>query len=507
MASDQDTTLAFLGNAEPGMKRIDTHASIVFLGKETVLKIKRAIRLPFLDYSSLVKRRAACQAELDVNKPFAPDLYRRVIPITHGLSGLAIDGQGSPVEWAVEMKRFDETACLDRIAARTDIAPALAEQIADAILHAHNHATAADGTEWLESISQLINRNTAKFCDVDGLSQSVIDQLHRDSHAACNAQRPCLEQRAGVGFVRRCHGDLHLGNITLIDRKPVLFDAIEFDPAIATTDVLYDLAFVLMDLIHYEHRNAANVLFNRYLAQCDPSHLAALAVLPLFLSIRAAIRAHVLFTKAEQTDHNQQIAAKAKQYFELAIQLVRPPPGGMVAIGGLSGTGKSVLACAVAPSVGPAPGAVILRSDVIRKAMFGTAEHSRLPDSAYTTEMTKKVYNALMSAVERIASQGHAVVLDAAFLRDEERRAFSLTEPWALVHIGLFLRADLPVRLNRIAGRHHDASDATAIVAQMQENFDIGDVGWPVIDAGGTPEETYANVARHLSSLVARLGN
>jgi aminoglycoside phosphotransferase family enzyme/predicted kinase len=469
VAFQQDAVLAFVGLSEAGMKRVDTHASIIFLGKERVLKIKRAIRLPFLDYSTLAKRRIACQAELEVNMPFAPDLYRRVIPITHHSEGFSIDGEGSPVEWAVEMKRFDETAGLDRIAAKADITPELAEQISDAILNAHNRA-------------------------------------NHDSHAASNAQRTYLERRADAGFVRRCHGDLHLGNITLIDGKPVLFDAIEFDPAIATTDVLYDLGFVLMDLIHHGQRNAANVLFNRYLTQGDPSHLAALAVFPLFLSIRAAIRAHVLFTRAEQSGGDQQVAAEAKRYFELAIQLIRPPPGGMIAIGGLSGTGKSVLARAVAPSLGPAPGAVVVRSDVIRKAMFGAHEHSRLPGSAYAAEVTEQVYDELISSAGRIASHGHAVVLDAAFLRQEERRAFTLAEPRTVLHIGLFLHADLSVRLNRIAGRHNDASDASTAVAHMQEHLDTDHIEWPLIDAGGTPEETHANAAPHLTPLVAPHG-
>lgn len=503
-ASAQDVIVAFLGSIEPGIKRIETHASIVFLGAERVWKIKRAVRLPFLDYSSLEKRRAACEAELDVNKSFAPDLYRRVVPITEGSDGLAVDGQGTPVEWAVEMKRFDETAGLDRIAATVGIAPVLAEQIADAILASHHRAKPADGTAWLASIGMLIARNTARFREVSRLERQAVENLHNSSLAVLDAQRPCLERRATEGFVRRCHGDLHLGNITMIDGNPVLFDAIEFDPAIATTDVLYDLSFVLMDMLHHEQRTAANVLFNRYLARSAPVHLDALALFPLFLSIRAAIRAHVLFMKAEQNDSDRQIVDEARKYFGLAVQLLNPPRGGLVAVGGMSGTGKSVLARAIAPFLGPAPGAIVIRSDAVRKAIFDVPEHHRLPASAYAVEVTQQVYDALMTKAHRIASQGHCAIIDAAFLRPEERRTFAGIEPASSIHLGLFLRADLNVRLARIAGRRNDASDATATVALMQEGHGSGNMDWPVIDAGGTPEDTRAKVMPYLAPLIAQ---
>lgn len=503
-ASAQDAIVAFLGSIEPGIKRIDTHASIVFLGAERVWKIKRPVRLPFLDYSSLEKRRTACEAELDVNKPFAPHLYRRVVPITEGSDGLAIDGQGTPVEWAVEMRRFDENAGLDCIAAAIGIAPALAEEIADAILTSHHRAKPADGTAWLTSIGTLIARNTARFREVSVLEPRAVEKLHNSSLAVLDAQRPCLERRAAEGFVRRCHGDLHLGNITMIDGKPVLFDAIEFDPAIATTDVLYDLSFVLMDMLHHKQRTAANVSFNRYLARSAPVHLDALALFPLFLSIRAAIRAHVLFMKAEQNDSAQQILDEAEEYFKLAVQLINPPRGGLVAVGGMSGTGKSVLARAVAPLLGPAPGAIVIRSDVVRKAMFDVPEDHRLPEAAYAPRVTQRVYDALMTQAHGVASQGHCVVIDAAFLRPEERRAFAGIEPASSIHLGLFLRADLDVRLARIAGRHNDASDATATVAHMQEGYDSGNMDWSVIDAGGTPEATRAKVIPYLAPLIAQ---
>jgi uncharacterized protein len=494
---DQGSALCFLARAEPGMRRVDTHASIVFLGKDRVLKVKRAVRLPFLDYSTLEKRKHACDDELKVNTPFAPHLYRRVVPITQGEAGLAIDGKGTPVEWAVEMARFDETLGLDRVAATTELQPVLAGALADVIHRAHDQSAPAQGRSWLDSIAGIINRNTARFRTADRLPGDAVDRLDALSHAALAAQAPLLAARADTGCVRRCHGDLHLGNIVLIDGKPVMFDAIEFDPVIATTDILYDLAFPLMDLIHFGQAAAANGLFNRYLETADEASRNALPLFPLFLSIRAAIRAQVLFTKSEQGEDNPSVWNEAKNYFDLAVRLIDPEPPCMVAIGGLSGTGKSILAREIAPLLGPPPGALIVRSDVIRKAFFGVPETTRLPSSAYEPAVTKAVYAALIKRAHHTAEQGCSVVLDAAFLRPEERAAFAATAP-AVRHTGLFLEASRATRLARIDARKNDASDATAAIAVAQEAMTEGNLDWPRIDAGGTPAETLARCAPFL---------
>jgi aminoglycoside phosphotransferase family enzyme/predicted kinase len=496
--TDQGSVLSFLARAEPGMRRIDTHASFVFLGKDRVLKVKRAVRLPFLDYSTREKRKHACDEELRVNTPFAPQLYRRVVPITLGEAGLAIDGNGMPVEWAVEIARFDETLGLDRVAATTEVQPALAVALADTIRRAHDQSAPAQGRSWLDSIAGIIDRNTARFRTVDRLPGDKIGQLDALSHAALAVHAPLLEARADAGWVRRCHGDLHLGNIVLIDGKPVMFDAIEFDPVIATTDILYDLAFPLMDLIHFGQPAAASALFNRYLDTADEAARYALALFPLFLSMRAAIRAHVLCTKSEQRKDDPTASNQAKRYFDLAVRLIDPEPPCMVAIGGLSGTGKSVLSREIAPLLGPPPGALIVRSDVVRKALFGVPETTRLPSSAYESAVTRAVYEVVRERARHTAEQGCSVVLDAAFLRSEERAAFAATAPAAVRHIGLFLEANRATRLARIDARKNDASDATAAIAVAQEAMTEGDLDWPRINAGGTPAETLARCAPFL---------
>ncbi len=460
-ADPQSSVLEFLGRE--GGKRIDTHASIVFLGDDRVLKVKRAVRLPFLDYSTLEKRKGACEEELRVNAINAPELYRQVVPVTRGHDGtLEIGGGGTPVEWAVEMARFDEKQTLDHIAAGKTIEPELAASLADAMLHSHDKAPRADGRTWLASIPSIIDRNTAKFQAVSGLDAAAIDQLDAFSHDCSATLRTLLERRAERGFVRRCHGDLHLANIALVNGKPLLFDAIEFDPVIATTDVLYDLAFTLMDLVHFNNAAAANTLFNRYLAGASDETIDGLAVLPLFLSVRAAIRAHVLFTRSEQSPDGAAAWREANRYFDLAGRLIMPKPPMLVAIGGLSGTGKSLLARGLAGTIEPPPGAVIVRSDVVRKRLFGVNETTALPQQAYQGDASMRVYEAVYDTARRVIAQGLSAVIDASFMEEKQRAALhDLARQWKIRFVGLFLTADLTTRLARIAHRHSDASDAT----------------------------------------------
>jgi aminoglycoside phosphotransferase family enzyme/predicted kinase len=456
------------------------------------LKIKRAVRLPFLDYSTLEKRKRACEEELRVNAVNAPELYRRVVAITRNSDGIfEIDGTGTPVEWAVEMMRFDEEQSLDRVATSRTVDPSLAIAIADVILRSHDNAPGADGAAWLASIPTLIDRNIAKFRAVRRFDAVAIDRLDAASRDCLTRLQPLLRQRAAQGFVRRCHGDLHLANIALVDCRPLLFDAIEFDSVIATTDILYDLAFTLMDLIHFSQGVAASALFNRYLAEARVEDIDGLRLLPLFLSVRAAIRAHVLLMKSEQAEDDEAVWQEARRYFDLAGRLIAPKPPMLVAIGGLSGTGKSVLARGLAGLIEPPPGALIVRSDVVRKHLLGVSETTALPEAAYRADTTERVYDTLSNSAQRVLSQGCSVVLDAAFLQESERAGpASLARKHGARFVGLFLTADLATRLARVQQRKSDASDATRGVVLMQEAVAIGAVDWHMVDASGTPDQS-----------------
>ncbi|MGZ5872809.1 MAG: bifunctional aminoglycoside phosphotransferase/ATP-binding protein [Bradyrhizobium sp.] len=491
----QERVFAFLADPaeHPDVHRIDTHGASVFLEGDRALKVKRAVRFPFLDYSTLEKRKAACDEEIEINRPFAPQIYRRVVAITQNSDGsLEIDGRGRPVEFAIEMNRFDERQTFDHLAKSGPLDPALIDAVAETIAASHGRASLAPAEPWIHSICGIIEGNSAAFREAACFAAEDIDDLERASRSAFSRLRGLLEQRGQLGYVRRCHGDLHLANIVLIGDLPVLFDAIEFDPVIASVDVLYDLAFAIMDFLRYGQLAAANRLLNRYLVLTPVENLDALAVLPLFMSLRAAIRAHVLLVRIDRNSRDKtDLMRSARVYFDLARRTIRPCPPTLVAVGGLSGTGKSVLARALAPAVPPPPGAVVLRSDVLRKQHFQIKETDRLPESAYRAEVTAKIYETLLQRASRILMQGHSVVVDAVFAQVAERTAISEVARKLNVRFsGHFLEADLAIRQQRVGRREADASDATPEIAGLQEKFDIGPIDWAVVDASGTPEQT-----------------
>ena len=313
-----------------------------------------------------------------------------------------------------------------------------------------------------------------------GFAEAELDALRariRQELARCAAR---LDERRAQGKVRLCHGDLHLRNICLLDGKPVLFDALEFSEAIASVDVLYDLAFLLMDLKHRGARDLANLTLNRYLDLTGEDD--GLAALPLFLSLRAVIRGHVIATAAEHGRGSRDPAtafAEARRYAGEAAAMLRAAPPRLVAIGGLSGSGKSSLALRLAPELGVAPGARVLRSDVLRKRRFGLMAEETLPPEAYRPEVTALIYRELCERAAVALKAGYAAVIDAVALREEERRAFAAVAAKAGVEFtGLWLDTPAETMHARIASRRSDASDATAAVLDQQLQARPGCSAW-----------------------------
>jgi aminoglycoside phosphotransferase family enzyme/predicted kinase len=496
----QAEVFAFLGDpathAGQQVKRIDTHAASVFLAGERALKIKRAVRFPFLDYSTLEKRKAACETELAINRRTAPQIYRGVVAITREPGGrLTIGGSGEPIEWAVEMQRFDDNLTLDHLAAAGRINANLADALGRIVAASHADAAPADATRWIAALESYIDEHREAFGQWPELFPADENQAFAEVAPAAFARiRPLLNERAKLGFIRRIHGDLHLGNIVLLDQQPVLFDAIEFSEVIASGDVLYDLAFLLMDLVERDLGTVANIVFNRYLTEARRiENLDALAALPFFLAMRAAIRAKVTAARLEraEADARDEIARIARTYFGWARRFIAPAPPTLVAVGGLSGTGKSVLARVLAPLLSPPPGAVVLRSDVERKALFGKDEFSSLGPDAYASNVTRLVYAAITDKARRALAAGHSAIVDAVFAQPDERAQIEEAARSTGVRFeGLFLEADVTIRTQRVGSRQRDASDADVNVARAQEEYDLGALSWRRVDASGLPEQT-----------------
>ncbi|WP_188583333.1 bifunctional aminoglycoside phosphotransferase/ATP-binding protein [Azorhizobium oxalatiphilum] len=503
VVEDQSTVFAFLADpathgGEAPVTRIDTHGAAVFLAGDHAFKVKRAVDFPFMDFSTLEKRRAACEGEIAINRPNAPDLYLDALPVTESDGHLAIGGNGRVIEWLVHMRRFDEAQTLDRLAEAGPFDLATLSDLASAVAQAHRRAPAMpDGFDAFAALAEIAADNIASFSAAPDLfPPAEVEALTAATLTALSTYRPLLQRREESGFVRHCHGDLHLRNIALIEGRPVLFDAIEFNPQLATCDLLYDLAFLLMDLWQRERHADANLVLNRYLwAMDDEAHYEGLAALPLFISLRAGIRAKVgVPTLAHLTGESRADAeGKVRAYFDAARAFLTPVPPVLVAVGGLSGTGKSRLGARLAPTLGRAPGAVVLRSDVERKLINGVGEMERLPPSAYGPGSADAVYARLRHRARIALDAGAAVVVDAVHARAQERKAIediAETRPF----LGLWLTAAIETLKARVAARSNDASDATPDVITEQMTYDLGPMTWQEIDVSRDSEAAEAVV-------------
>jgi aminoglycoside phosphotransferase family enzyme/predicted kinase len=470
-AQDQSETVALLTRLA-GAPPVETHISYLFLGLDTVWKLKKAVRLPFVDFTRVEDRQRFCERELALNAPAAPGLYRDVVPIVRQPDGsLAVGGDGTVVDWVVRMARVPAGDFLDVKAAASGLPPALLDRIADAVAAWHQSLPPVRG---LRPDMEAIAQGNVDSAIAAGLVEAEVLAWRDAMLAGLRARASWSDARAVAGFVRRCHGDLHLGNLCLWQGKPVLFDALEFDEALATIDVAYDLAFLLMDLKHSLDRAAANRVLNRYVARTgDAGLVGGLAV---FLSMRAMIRAHV----EARSGHSDRVAG----YLTAAARYLQPHPPLVIAIGGLPGSGKSTLARAIAPLLGAAPGALVLRSDEIRKRQHGVEPEQRLPQSAYTEAKSTAVLNELAGLVAGAARLGHVVIADATFMDLAHR---SLVETAAqqsdVPFLGIWLNAPLSVLEQRIAARAGDASDATVEVLRSAVRADPGAGSWHAVDA------------------------
>ncbi len=498
VTEDQGPTLVLLeGPGSYGLTagervaRIDTHASHVFLAGDRVYKMKRALRYPYLDYGTAARRKWACEREVALNRRTAPSLYLGVAAVRRGPGGrLFLDPQGArvgePVEWLVVMRRFAADALFDRRAEKGLLTVDLMRRAAAAIAGFHRDAEVAPDGAGSEALRQVIAENFEELRGQPELfDPATVKDLEARSGEAFAGIAGLLDRRRQDGLVRQCHGDLHLRNICLVDGEPTLFDCIEFNDAFARIDVLYDLAFLLMDLIHRDRTDLANVVVNEYAK--DGRHLDGLATLPLFMATRATVRAKVAGS-AEAVGGAARAAGSAEiaAYLDLARRLLAPTRRLVVAVGGLPGTGKTTVARSVAPALGGVVGALHWRSDVVRKQLAEVDELTRLSPDTYTKAASDRVYGEMLRRARDTLVAGHPVVLDATFMTADERDAVeALAREAGAAFAGFWLEAPEEELRRRLAARTGDASDATPAVLDKMRDYRTGAIGWHRLDAAG----------------------
>jgi uncharacterized protein len=458
---------------------IDTACAHVALTPEVAWKMKRHADLGYADFSTLDRRKWALDRELEFNRPGAPDIYRAVRRITRAVDGaLALDGDGETLDYVLEMRRFDEGAVLSAIPEAVDgpLAEAMGRMIA------RQHVVAPLRPEGgLASLAYTVGSNARLLRDTcEGLDARRVETLVELTELELESQAARLAHRSAIGYARRCHGDLHLGNILLEGGRPVPFDCIEFDDLLSDIDVQYDLAFLLMDLVFRGRREAAARALSAWLDEAARTFREGLhdglAALPLMLSVRAAVRAHV----AAHSDD----PALGRAYVEAAITHLSPPPPMLTAVGGLSGSGKSTFARHVAPALGALPGAVVLRTDEVRKRLARVGPTDPLPPAAYAPEAQALAYARMLDEARALLAAGRAVVLDATFLDHAlQGRAQSLAADAGVPFRGAWMTAPLEVLEARVAARSGDASDATVEVLRVQAQRVEPPAGWLRIDA------------------------
>jgi len=465
-------------HAADRVELVETHASWLLLAGDFAYKIKKPITLPFLDYGTLDKREACCRAELALNRRLAPDLYLDVVPIG-GTPGRPRFGLLPAIEWSVRMRRFDEKGRLDRVAARGDLQPAHLSQLA-ATLCAFQEAAdvAAPGTRF-GAPEQVLAAAQENFVELRQLlpqsEQPQVEQLARWTDAEFARRAVDFAARKAGGFIREGHGDLHLANLVLIDDQVTPFDCIEFNDDFRWNDAASEIAFVWIDLLDHRRPGLAAWLLNGWLEA--GGDFQALAVLRFYAVYRAVVRAKVAALRAGQEDALQARTEieTARNYLQLAWQIAVPPAPTLVITCGLSGSGKTTASTArLLEPAGAAAGSILrLRSDVERKRLFGLAPQdnsgSTLDGGIYTAEATTRTYARLRALARDLLAAGWPVIVDAAFLKREERASFhALADELGVGFQILLAEAPAAELRRRLVARSGDASEATVAVLERQ---------------------------------------
>jgi uncharacterized protein len=488
----------------------ETHGAFVLVGMSHALKIKKAVKFDYLDYSTIENRQVYCLRELELNNRTASGLYLDVAGI-YALpeTGFTFSPTGDAVEWAIRMRSFDAGSQFDYLAQGGNLGRDLLIKITDDIADFHASLPAIRDRDMVLQFRRTIRDN---FDQLDNFSPNIFSKVEIETFRTgllqmLEVHAGLIEKRNEQGYVRFCHGDLHLQNICLLAGKPTLYDGIEFSQDFAITDTFYDFSFLLMDIKARMTTADANQVLNRYFARLgalsNPDEYETLALLPWYLSIRAGIRAHANASLSVEKKVDgftaKTFKLSAKYYLTQALTYLKPAPARLVAIGGFSGSGKSTLSAVIAPYIGSIPGALHIRSDVIRRKLINWDEYSPMPDSAYTGDMSQKVYRMMNEIAETALMAGHSVVLDAVFDRKTDRSQIATVAKQCNIPFeGLWLQVSDDNLTKRIETRVLDASDATVDVMRSQMARFNGDIEWKILDANAGADEILTQAMNYL---------
>ena len=454
---------------------VQTHISWVLLAGDFAYKIKKPVKLSFLDFSTLKLRQRYCENELRLNRRFAPDLYLEVLAIGNTPQDPQWGASSTPIDYAVKMRRFDEAGRLDRVCARGELLPRHLSDLADALSAFHRAAAVAPPDSVFGAPAQVIAPMRDNFdalleglptADLPGRLKALSDW----TEAQFAELTPLLQARKQAGWVRECHGDLHLANLVLIDGRVRMFDGIEFNDRLRWIDVASEVAFTYVDLIAHQQSGLANWFIDEYLSRTGNYEAAAL--LRFYSVYRAMVRAKVAAIRTRQT---QDDGREALAYIALAERLTRPPAARLVITHGLSGCGKTVVSNQLLLS-DPHASTLRLRSDVERKRLAGLSGTERsgapLNEGIYAANSHGLTYDHLLEQARRLLRAGWSVVVDATFLRRTDRDAFSALARECHVAFSILAPQATPKQLReRILARQalgQDASEATLDVLAQQ---------------------------------------
>jgi uncharacterized protein len=461
------------------IEHIETHISDVFLTGEFAYKLKKPLDLGFLDFSTLEKRRACCEEELRLNRRLAPDLYLAVVPITGTLTRPRLGGEGVAFDYAVQMRQFAQSGILERVLERGEFTAVHIDQIAElvAAFHAALPRAPSDGPFGNpESIMAPALQNFEQLAPLleAAADRAALERLRNWTRAQHTALGSVFAQRLRDGFVRECHGDLHLGNMVLIDDRVRVFDCIEFNPALRWIDVISEAAFLAMDLSHRRRQDFAFRFLNRYLEVSGDYD--GVLLLRYYMVYRALVRAKVAAMRSAQANlgpaARHTLQAKCRAHVALAEQLTGAARPVLLILHGLSGSGKTTLSQVVLEAIG----AIRLRSDLERKRMLGLPSAARtnsgLGAGLYTAASGIVTYERIANLAGQVLRGGYPVLVDAAFLERAQRQRFrslarALNVSFAILHAQA-KDTTMERRLALRAAAGMDASEATEAVLQWQ---------------------------------------